>query len=117
MPVTHELNDTTNTEPQTGDANPNHGYESDGDVEMVSEQDTVKEIKSQANFEKSNPEAEALDHRYRDAESHLNERMSNNHSRHIAPPDEVDESASDKHLQTLDDQTHLPREREEDDKV
>ena len=117
MPVTHELSDATNTEPQTGDANPNHGYESDGDVEMVSEQDTVKEIKSQANFEKSNPEAEALDHRYRDAESHLNERMSNNHSRHIAPPDEVDESASDKHHQTLDDQTHLPREREEDDKV
>ncbi len=117
MPVTHELNDTTTTEPQTGDANPNHGYESDGDVEMVSEQDTVQEIKSQANFEKSNPEAEALDHRYRDAESHLNERMSNNHSRRIATPDEVDESASDKHLQTLDDQAHLPREREEDDKV
>ena len=65
---------------KTGDANPNHGYESDGDVEMVSEQNTVKEERTQTNFGDTNPDAEALDHRHRDAASHLNERMSNNHS-------------------------------------
>ncbi|MGP9688377.1 acyl-CoA dehydrogenase [Psychrobacter sp. AOP22-C1-C5] len=63
-----------------GDANPNHGYESDGDVEMVSEQNTVEEVRAQTNFGDTNPDAEALDHRHRDAASHLNERMSNNHS-------------------------------------
>lgn len=65
---------------KTGDANPNHGYESDGDVEMVSEQNTVEEARTQTNFGDTNPDAEALDHRHRDAASHLNERMSNNHS-------------------------------------
>ena len=64
---------------KTGDANPNHGYESDGDVEMVSEQHTAEEVRTQTNFGDTNPDAEALDHRHRDAASHLNERMSNNH--------------------------------------
>lgn len=63
----------------TGDANPNHGYESDGDVKMVDEQDTVKEVSAQTDFGDSNPEVQALDPRHRDAESHLNERMSYNH--------------------------------------
>ena len=72
----------------TGDANPNHGYESDGDVEMVSEQNTVEEARSQTDFEESEPEVEALDHRHRDAESHLNERMGNNHR---PPVEQVDE--------------------------
>ncbi|WP_201577046.1 acyl-CoA dehydrogenase [Psychrobacter immobilis] len=68
------------TQEQTGDANPDHGYESDGDVKMVDEQNTVEEIRGQADFDESNPEAEALDPRYRDAESTLNQRMSYNHS-------------------------------------
>ncbi|MGM8886042.1 acyl-CoA dehydrogenase [Psychrobacter sp. 1U2] len=66
---------------QTGDANPNHGYEADGDVEMLSEQDTVKETAEQTNFAKAHPEEDALKHRHRDAESTLNERMSYNHNR------------------------------------
>ncbi len=63
-----------------GDANPNHGYESDGDVEMVSEQDTAQEVQAQTDFADSSPKAEALDDRHRDAATHLNERMSSNHS-------------------------------------
>ena len=63
----------------TGDANPDHGYESDGDVKMVSEQDTVKEVQAQTDFAESNPEAQALDPRHRDAETHLSERMGHNH--------------------------------------
>ncbi len=66
---------------ETGDANPNHGYESDGDVEMVDEQDTLKEMAEQTNFNKANPDEESLKHRHRDAESTLSERMSYNHSR------------------------------------
>ena len=63
----------------TGDANPDHGYESDGDVKMVNEQDTAKEINAQTDFQDSHPEIEALGSRHRDAASHLNERMSYNH--------------------------------------
>ena len=63
----------------TGDANPDHGYESDGDVKMVSEQDTIKEVQAQTDFAESNPEAQALDPRHRDAETHLSERMGHNH--------------------------------------
>jgi len=66
---------------QTGDANPNHGYEEDGDVEMRSEQDTVKETTEQTDFTQAHPEEEALKHRHRDAETTLNERMSYNHRR------------------------------------
>lgn len=77
----------TATNDKTGDANPNHGYESDGDVEMVSEQDTAQEVRTQTDFVDANPDAEALDHRHRDAESHLNERMSNNHSLHRSSAD------------------------------
>ncbi|WP_201586557.1 acyl-CoA dehydrogenase [Psychrobacter jeotgali] len=72
--------EAANIHEETGDANPNHGYEADGDVEMVDEQDTVREIKEQTDFSKANPDAAALDHRARDAESTLNERMSSNHS-------------------------------------
>ena len=76
--------DTTNEtiHDSTGDANPNHGYESDGDVEMVDEQDTIKKSAEQTNFNKANPDEEALKHRHRDAESTLNQRMSYNHNRH-----------------------------------
>ncbi|MDN6276023.1 MAG: acyl-CoA dehydrogenase [Psychrobacter sp.] len=75
-----DANIPTNTEQQTGGANPNHGYEDDGDAEMVAEQDTVKESRTQTAFDASNPDEHALDHRHRDAESYLNERMSHNHS-------------------------------------
>ena len=78
-PTTDKLNDVAHTNEQTGDANPNHGYESDGDVKMVSEQDTAKEVRAQTDFENAHPELEALDSRHRDAESQLNERMSYNH--------------------------------------
>ena len=70
----------------TGDANPDHGYESDGDVKMVSEQDTVKEVQAQTDFAESDPEAQALDPRHRDAESHLSERMGHNHSLNKTDP-------------------------------
>ena len=76
-PVADSLDSTDNN--LTGDANPNHGYESDGDVKIVDEQDTVKEVSAQTDFGESNPEVQALDPRHRDAESHLNERMSYNH--------------------------------------
>ena len=76
-PIADSLDSTDND--LTGDANPNHGYESDGDVKMVDEQDTVKEVSAQTDFGESNPEVQALDPRHRDAESHLNERMSYNH--------------------------------------
>lgn len=65
---------------QTGDANPDHGYEADGDVKMVDEQQTAKEAQNQAAFDESHPNAAAINHRSRDAESILNERMSYNHS-------------------------------------
>ena len=68
------------TQEQTGDANPDHGYENDGDVKMVDEQNSVEEVRGQAHFEASNPDAEALDPRHRDAESTLSKRMSYNHS-------------------------------------
>ncbi len=64
---------------QTGDANPNHGYEEDGDVKMVDEQTDVKEAAQQADFMDSDPQDDALNHRSRDAESILSERMSYNH--------------------------------------
>lgn len=65
---------------QTGDANPDHGYETDGDVKMVGEQSTVKEVTQQADFSTNQPKNEAFHHRTRDAESILSERMSYNHS-------------------------------------
>ncbi len=114
-PTINDLDSPANTDNHTGDANPNHGYESDGDVELVSEQDTVKEVNSQTDFEESEPEIEALDHRHRDAESHLNERMGNNHNRHIAPPDEINTEASDSDIKSLERQS--PLSREEDDKA
>ena len=76
-PVADSVDSTDND--LTGDANPNHGYESDGDVKMVDEQDTIKEVSAQTDFGDSNAKAQALDPRHRDAESHLSERMSYNH--------------------------------------
>ena len=64
---------------QTGDANPNHGYEEDGDVKSVAEQDSIKEATEQTSFTDSNPQVEAISHRSRDAETILSERMSYNH--------------------------------------
>ncbi|MGO2385850.1 MAG: acyl-CoA dehydrogenase, partial [Psychrobacter sp.] len=101
-PPTNELGSTADSDNHTGDANPNHGYENDGDVELVNEQDTVEEVNSQTDFEESEPEAEALDHRHRDAESHLNERMGNKHNSHIAPSDEMNTEASDNDIKPLD---------------
>ena len=78
----HHTPDATATiQEQTGDANPAHGYEADGDVEMVKEQDTVAEKQGQTNFNDTNPNVEAFTHRHRDAESILSQRMSNNHNR------------------------------------
>ena len=78
----HHTPDATATiQEQTGDANPDHGYEADGDVEMVKEQDTVAEKQGQTNFNDTNPNVEAFTHRHRDAESILSQRMSNNHNR------------------------------------
>ncbi len=71
----------------TGDENPNHGYEEDGDVEMVDEQDTANEAESQTDFSEARPDAEALSHRHRDAETALNERMRSNHSRRDSTDD------------------------------
>ena len=70
---------TKDTEP-TGDDNPAHGYESDGDVKMTDEQNTAEKVNAQTDFDEAYPEEEALDHRSRDAESTLSERMSYNHS-------------------------------------
>jgi acyl-CoA dehydrogenase len=78
----------------TGDANPDHGYESDGDVKMVSEQDTIKEVQAQTDFAESNPEAQALDPRHRDAETHLSERMGHNHRLNRAADTHADNADS-----------------------
>ena len=95
----------------TGDANPNHGYQSDGDVELVSEQHSSEEARTQTDFGKSNPEADAIDHRHRDAKSHLDERMSNNHRHHtVSYGDKNDASLKPTTKQT-------PSSRKEDDTV
>lgn len=72
---------STHTNEPTGDANPNHGYESDGDVEMAREKDSIEESQAQTNFSDVSPNKEALTHRHRDAESILSARMNSNHSR------------------------------------
>jgi len=87
--ITDNVEATTNIHEQTGDANPDHGYETDGDVKMVDEQDTTQEIKAQTNFGEVNPDAEALNPRHRDAESTLSERMSYNHSKAKADSDRL----------------------------
>ncbi len=74
----------------TGDENPDHGYESDGDVKMVDEQNTAKEVHAQTDFDDANPEVEALDRRSRDAESTLSERMGYNHSNADKPIEPVE---------------------------
>ncbi len=50
---------------------------------MVDEQDTAEELSAQTDFDESHPEKESLDHRSRDAESTLSERMGYNHSKGI----------------------------------
>ena len=72
--------DYQQSEPQTGDNNPNHGYEPDGDVKMVAEQNTTQERRAQADFNKAPTKEEALYYRTRDAEAILNNRMNENHS-------------------------------------
>ena len=67
------------TDEETGDSNPAHGYETDGDVKMADEQHSAQEAQGQTNFNQSHPDAEALSNRTRDAESTLNSRMSDNH--------------------------------------
>ncbi len=88
---------------ETGDANPNHGYESDGDVERVDEQDTLKEAAEQTDFSKAHPDEEALKHRHRDAESTLKERMSYNHSRdQVLQADDLNDSIPQPHAEELE---------------
>ena len=86
----------------TGDANPNHGYENDGDIERVDEQETLKKIATQTRFTEAYPEREALDHRHRDAESILSKRMSHNHSR----KESLDTSESDLSAQQIKADSH-----------
>ncbi|WP_201616254.1 acyl-CoA dehydrogenase [Psychrobacter urativorans] len=78
-----QINDQANDD-ASGDANPDHGYESDGDVEMVNEQNTAQEVKSQTKFNEAHPRAEAINHRSRDAETTLGDRMSYNHGQNKA---------------------------------
>ena len=74
--------DAEANQPQThsGDENPNHGYEPDGDVKTQEEQHAPADAAQQTDFNQSHPDEEALAHRYRDAESTLSERMGRNHS-------------------------------------
>lgn len=60
----------------TGDANSTHGYNQDGDVDMVSEQHTLDEKVDQADFDEINED----DPRIRDAELTLEQRMAKNHA-------------------------------------
>ncbi len=78
---------------RTGDNNPDHGYEPDGDVKMVNEQDTAQEVTQQADFAHAKPNTEALSHRTRDAESILSERMSYNHRQRSEHSSENETSA------------------------
>ncbi|WP_227429986.1 acyl-CoA dehydrogenase [Psychrobacter sp. I-STPA6b] len=67
-------------EEATGVENTAHGYEADGDIKTVEEQQTSTEKVDQADFaEADDPRAQVLAHRQRDAESVLNERMQKNH--------------------------------------
>ena len=99
---------------QTGDANPDHGYEPDGDVKMVDEQNTAQEIAAQTSFDDSHPRTEAIDNRHRDAESTLSERMSYNHNRSKTDAVEIDDI--DKKLSD-DPKWQDGLHREEDDKA
>lgn len=120
-----EVDLAVETDDQTGDANPNHGYETDGDVTLVGEQNTAKEARAQTDFDQSNPQAQALDYRVLDAESTLNERMSYNHSRHESAAQsqginkELDAHLTETTVKSRDDKGDLQDDlhREEDDKV
>jgi acyl-CoA dehydrogenase len=79
-----DTNIMTDIQQQTGDANPDHGYETDGGVRTVGEQYSAKAVSAQTDFKNTKPKAEALNHRARDAESTLSERMGYNHSQKIA---------------------------------
>ncbi|MGM8888705.1 hypothetical protein ACS8FD_22445, partial [Psychrobacter sp. 1U2] len=82
---------------------------------------------AQTDFEEANPEAEALDHRSRDAESTLSERMSYNHSRGINTQLDTDdghlndhnghESSEGENVSTQGSKWQDGLRREEDDKA
>lgn len=102
----------------TGDANPAHGYEPDGDVTMVDEQQTLEQKAQQTDFTKATPQDDALDHRTRDAESTLSERMAHNHNRqqHADAHDGDSDVLAPDETQA-DHKWHDGLRREEDDKV
>ncbi|MGP4714310.1 MULTISPECIES: acyl-CoA dehydrogenase [unclassified Psychrobacter] len=111
---TDNIEAAAHTHESTGDANPNHGYESDGDIEMTREQDSLDERQVQTDFSDANPDKEALDHRhrdvdstrYRDAESILNARMSSNHSRgDVESTNNIDSSDANDHHDAIEQQT------------
>ena len=104
----NDLATPVSTDKPTGDANPNHGYENDGDVEMVKEQDTIEEVRAQTDFDESEPEVEALDHRHRDAESHLSERMSNNHRLNQHNADDLERSEISEDAENVKDNIDNP---------
>ena len=88
---------------KTGDANPNHGYETDGDVTMADQQPSAQAAKTQTQFDDVDPDAQALDHRYRDAASTLNERMAQNHAaRQSAAHAQTDDDADSHPNKDLD---------------
>ena len=81
--VIAEIENAGNTEAQqsdfsedSGEANSAHGYQQDGDIETVSEQDSIDERVDQTDFDEVNND----DPRVRDAEMTLEERMAKNHA-------------------------------------
>lgn len=70
---------STPIEENTGDENAAHGYEKDGDVKLAEDQHSINEKVDQADFNESHPDAEAIDHRQREAETNLQARMRENH--------------------------------------
>ena len=108
----------TDDSEQTGDTNPDHGYETDGDVKMVDEQESVKEARAQTDFAEAHPEADAIDHRTRDAESILNERMAYNHRKRANKQSVANESDNTVENSTAEDSKWQDGlRREEDDKA
>lgn len=101
LPETNDLKGASDSQHATGDDNPDHGYEPDGDVEMVSEQDTLKEVEAQTDFNTANRDNEALSHRHRDAESTLNQRMGSNHNRKNTNADSLDVADIDNDINTM----------------
>ncbi len=84
---------------------------------MVSEQDTVKEVQAQTDFAESNPEAQALDPRHRDAETHLSERMGHNHRLNRAADTHADNVDGLDKSSSADNKWQDGLRRDENDKV